>query len=107
MRSKNVSLTAVLTMAVGMVLLGMTVIVSPVQAGSNDSHGQSYYAGLSCNQLWYERNKIFAAAGLCFKSERAISVFGTRCFPPYGELPDFRREVVREILGYEQAKGCR
>jgi hypothetical protein len=30
----------------------------------------------SCDRLWFERNQIFANAGYCFKSRRAISVFG-------------------------------
>ena len=75
-------------------------------AGSDSSHGQSYYAGLSCDKLWYERNKIFADAGYCFNSERGIAAFGNRCYPPYGELPAHKREVVREIRHYESVKGC-
>jgi hypothetical protein len=96
-----------LTMAAVLGFSGATLYALPARAGTNETQDQSYYAGLSCNQLWYERNKIFAAAGFCFMSDRAISVFGTRCFPPYGELPDYRRNLVHEILGYEQAKGCR
>jgi YARHG domain-containing protein len=36
--------------------------------------------GLTCDELWYERNSIFKAAGYCFKTPRAISAFGnSRC----------------------------
>jgi hypothetical protein len=33
-------------------------------------------SGLTCDELWYERNSIFKAAGYCFKTPRAISAFG-------------------------------
>lgn len=107
MKSMIRNLHKALTVAGGLGVVCSMLYGSAAIAGSAASSGQSYYAGLSCDQLWYERNKIFAAAGLCFKSDRGIEVFGTRCFPPYGELPNYKREVVSEILSYERAKGCR
>ena len=35
-------------------------------AGDDTNSGTNYYAGLSCGQLWLERNKIFASKGHCF-----------------------------------------
>ena len=77
-----------------------------VQAGDNSGMGQSYYAGLSCGQLWYERNRIFAAAGYCFTTPRALRVFGPRCYPPYGRLAPHRKAVVNEIRYWERRRGC-
>ena len=37
---------------------------------------QQQLSDLSCDQLWLARNRIFKAAGFCFKSPRAISAFG-------------------------------
>lgn len=75
-------------------------------AGDDGELGQSYYAGLSCGQLWYQRNKIYADAGQCFKTKRARAVFGPRCYAPYGKLNAQWRSVVKEIRFYERRKGC-
>ncbi|MGH1417971.1 MAG: YARHG domain-containing protein [Hyphomicrobiaceae bacterium] len=80
--------------------------IKPVHAGDDGELGTSYYAGLSCRQLWYERNSIFASRGQCFKTKRARSVFGKGCFPPYGKLPSNLRNVVKEIRSWERRKGC-
>ena len=40
----------------------------------------------SCEGLRHERNRVFAEAGYCFKSDRGLQAFGLACFPPYGEL---------------------
>jgi len=60
----------------------------------------------SCGDLWYERNKIYARNGYCFKTERAISVFGDGCFPPYGRLSGWEKERVDEIQMMEARRGC-
>lgn len=75
-------------------------------AGDDLSSGQNYYAGLNCSQLWYERNRIFATYGYCFKSREAINAFGPACFPPYGKLPSNLRSVVKEIKAWERRRGC-
>jgi hypothetical protein len=62
---------------------------------------------MSCSELWYARNAIYAEAGYCFKTDRAISVFGRRCHPPYGELRGWERRRVEEIQYWEARKGCR
>ena len=64
------------------------------------------YGNLSCGQLWYERNAIFAQYGYCFKTQQAINTFGRRCYPPYGNLPASAQRRVNEITAWEQRKGC-
>ncbi len=61
---------------------------------------------LSCGQLWYERNAIFARFGYCFQTEQAINTFGPACFPPYGKLPPNAQSRVNEIIAWERRKGC-
>jgi hypothetical protein len=60
----------------------------------------------SCEQLWHARNSIFAAAGHCFKTPRAIAVFGTRCHPPYGQLSRAQEARVNAIKSQERQLGC-
>ena len=57
--------------------------------------------GDRCTDLWQRRNSIYASFGYCFRTARAISVFGRSCFRPYGRLPpDAAREVARlQALG--------
>jgi hypothetical protein len=64
------------------------------------------YRRMSCSELWYERNEIYAQYGYCFKTPRAIREFGRGCFPPYGRLPRHAREQVDEIVYWERRKGC-
>jgi len=64
------------------------------------------YGEMSCDQLWFARNVIYAAKGYCFKSKRALSVFGTRCFPPYGKLTGAEQDQVGIIEQWERSKGC-
>ncbi|MCW2275194.1 YARHG domain-containing protein [Rhodoblastus acidophilus] len=63
-------------------------------------------AGMSCGELWYARNKIYARNGYCFKTPRAISVFGEGCFPPFGRLSGWEKDRVDEIQMWEARKGC-
>lgn len=76
------------------------------QAGDDSGSGQNYYAGLTCQQLWYERNAIFARQGYCFENPRAIAVFGKGCKPPFGQLPSNLQSVVNEIKAWENKRGC-
>jgi hypothetical protein len=59
-----------------------------------------------CDQLWHARNGIFAEAGHCFKSSRAIAVFGRRCYPPYGRLSATQEARVNSIAAEESRLGC-
>jgi hypothetical protein len=62
--------------------------------------------GESCDQLWQARNSIFAEAGHCFKTSRAIAVFGARCYPPYGRLTGAQQARVNSIIAEERRLGC-
>lgn len=63
-------------------------------------------AGMSCDQLWYARNAIYARKGFCFRTARAQDVFGPGCFPPYGRLNRSEREQVNELQYWERRRGC-
>ena len=63
-------------------------------------------AALSCGQLWYERNAIYAQFGYCFQTEQAINTFGRGCNPPYGRLPGWAEARVAAIQAWERRKGC-
>ena len=63
--------------------------------------------GMSCDDLWYARNQIYAAKGYCFKTRRARAVFGAGCYPPYGRLNRGEQSRVNRIKQAEQRWGCR
>lgn len=63
-------------------------------------------AGMSCRELWYARNAIYARKGYCFKTERGRAAFGPGCFPPYGALSGWERDRVNELQYWEREKGC-
>jgi hypothetical protein len=65
---------------------------------------------MSCGDLWYRRNEIFARNGYCFKTDRAIRAFGNRgCrFYVEGDVPMSRaeREEVGILRAIERRRGC-
>ena len=87
-------------------LLGAVLSVSPgLMAGNVSALAQSYQ-NMSCGDLWYARNAIYAEAGYCFKTARARSVFGPGCFPPHGKLSRSQQRQVDLITAQERRKGC-
>jgi hypothetical protein len=64
------------------------------------------YRSMSCDELWYARNAIYADKGYCFETARARRVFGRACFPPYGELNRWEQQEVDEIKYWERRRGC-
>ena len=64
------------------------------------------YSNMSCGQLWYARNRIYADAGYCFKTSRARRTFGAGCFAPYGRLSGYAKERVEQIKSWEAQLGC-
>ena len=62
--------------------------------------------GLSCSKLWFERNKIYADNGFCFKTARARRQFGAGCFAPFGRLTGFAKRRVQRIQQLERINGC-
>jgi hypothetical protein len=67
-------------------------------------------AAFPCDELWAERNAVYAEAGYCFKTPRAIRAFGNAgC--KYDDLADVPlsardRAKVADILRQEQANRC-
>jgi Domain of unknown function (DUF4424)/YARHG domain len=83
----------------------------PESAGvQNVPSGQTDVAALTCNQLWYQRNSIFKAAGYCFQSARAISIFGKAActYKNVSDVPlsDRDRQVINIIQQAERMKHC-
>ena len=64
------------------------------------------FSAMSCSQLWYARNAIYAQNGYCFKTARARSVFGPGCFPPFGKLSGYEQQQISNIQYWEGRKGC-
>ncbi len=71
---------------------------------------QDDLSSMSCGDLWNRRNEIFARNGYCFKTDRAIRVFGNQgCrFYVEGDVPMSRaeREEVEFIRAIERRRGC-
>jgi hypothetical protein len=63
-------------------------------------------AYMSCEELWFKRNEIYARNGYCFETDRARAVFGDGCFPPYGRLSGWEKRRVQELQRWERRKGC-
>ncbi len=63
-------------------------------------------APLSCERLWYNRNAIYARKGYCFRTERELEVFGSKCFRPYGKLTNREQRQVNNIRRQERRQGC-
>ncbi len=67
-------------------------------------------AAFPCDELWAERNAVYAEAGYCFKTPRAIRAFGNAgC--KYDDLADVPlsardRAKVANIVRQEQANRC-
>lgn len=85
---------------------GVLFVAAAIGAGTLPVAAQNYYA-MSCDDLWYARNAIYAEKGYCFKTPRAQAVFGPRCYPPYGQLSPYEQQQVSAITQTERAKGCR
>ncbi len=67
-------------------------------------------AAFPCDELWGERNAIYAEAGYCFKTQRAIAAFGRAdCrFSDIRDVPLLARDraKIAEIVADERRSGC-
>jgi hypothetical protein len=85
-------------------LIPLSTVSVPIPAMAQN------YWGMSCGDLWYQRNAIYARNGFCFKTERAISVFGNaNCrFYNEGDVPmsSYERQQIQIIVSVERQKGC-
>ncbi|MGY2047124.1 YARHG domain-containing protein [Methylobacterium sp. JK268] len=63
-----------------------------------------------CEELWFQRNRIFKEAGYCFRTPRGIRAFGNAgcSYDDEGDVPlsARQREVVTEIRRAERMLGC-
>lgn len=93
-----------------LILVALAVVLGgyALQEAADEVQAQSRSVRhMSCEQLWYARNEIYAEKGFCFKTQRARAVFGRGCFPPYGRLTPREQRRVSEIEQMEFRKGCR
>lgn len=71
---------------------------------------RAFLAAQGCDELWYERNRIYKEAGYCFRTPRGIRAFGNAgC--SYDDERDVplsarQRETVAQIRRTERAIGC-
>ena len=65
----------------------------------------------SCSVLWEVRNNIYKENGYCFRTARAISVFGNAgCeYDDVMQVPlnGIERQNIATIQRVEKSKGCR
>ena len=63
---------------------------------------------MTCDQLWFERNSLYQNNGYCFKSDRAIAIFGNRgCWVQNERAVQFtptERARIEQIMQLERAK---
>lgn len=82
-------------------------VVTPDATGSI---GPQELSAFNCDQLWLKRNSIFKAAGYCFHSPQAISVFGNAGCAHDSEydlpLSDRDRETINILQEVERMKRC-
>jgi|GEM_PF-803702 len=88
------------------VAMVMTVAVVSGDAAQSDAQAQPV-ASMTCSQLWYARNTIYANKGYCFSTARGRAAFGPGCFPPYGRLNRAEQRRVSNIKRMEGMRGCR
>jgi hypothetical protein len=93
------------------------LILSPAQPESNDIPSSPSntdismnIAVLNCDQLRYQRNNIYKAAGYCFRTLRGISTFGNAgCrYDDQRNVPlsDRDRQAINAIQQLERMKHC-
>ncbi|WP_319410257.1 YARHG domain-containing protein [uncultured Cohaesibacter sp.] len=92
-----------------MILAAGILLMAPllgISAFSNPAKAQAY-RNMTCGELWYARNAIYARQGYCFKTVRARQVFGPRCYEPWGRLTPAQQRRVDQIIYWERYYGCR
>ena len=90
------------------ILTAITVSTFGILSATTETvQAQSAYRNMSCGQLWYARNNIYARNGHCFKTRRGRRAYGRNCFPPFGRLSRWERRKVQRIIRWERRNGCR
>jgi hypothetical protein len=82
------------------------VLSGVVAMGASAPAGAQPARGFSCEQLWRQRNAIYARAGHCFTTDRGRATFGEGCSPPYGRLSGAESREVQRIRRQERMNGC-
>ena len=104
----------------GAAWLAMSATTTPASAHDNcyevigcphkDLFNRSDLRQLSCQNLWYVRNRVYDDHGYCFKTPKAIREFdNSDCYVRNAARLDLnRREVqnISRIRQVEQRKGC-
>jgi YARHG domain len=79
----------------------------PVVTSARAGDGPEFW---DCEALWQNRNQIYKDAGYCFRTSRAIRVFGNAgCqydnlnFVP---LSPVQRREIADIQRYERVRSC-
>ncbi|MEZ5924733.1 MAG: YARHG domain-containing protein [Hyphomicrobiaceae bacterium] len=105
---QNTVVTALLAAAALTAGTGSALAGDPVADAHVAYLGKTHFKHASCDDLWFYRNQIFAEAGYCFKTSRAISTFGNDgCVSgSYSILNIYERANVNMLRSVEQAKGC-
>ena len=106
MKQIRLSLSAIVA-AFGLTLLLPFATIPGTELSFTTSAQAQAYRNMSCGELWYARNAIYARKGYCFKTRRARSVFGPRCYPPFGRLTGSEQRRVNQIVRWERYYGCR
>ncbi len=76
-------------------------------AAALPAHAQSLRA-MSCYDLWYERNRIYAENGYCFSTPLARDTFaGYECWTRDPDLTPNERNYVAAIQREERRRGCK
>lgn len=90
--------------------LAIAVALTCLDGAVTSASAQNELWSLSCGDLWYRRNAIYARNGYCFKTDRAMRVFGNENCRFYQErdipMSQAEREEVEIIRSIEQQKGC-
>ncbi len=83
------------------------IMLFPVLAPAIAGDGPEFWG---CEELWQNRNQIYKDAGYCFRTARAIRVFGNAgCqydnlnFVP---LSPVQRREIADIQRYENRRNC-
>ena len=64
-------------------------------------------AQVSCYDLWYERNLVFAENGYCFQTDLAQRTFAEfECWTRNPALSTYEQRRIDEIRDEERRRGC-
>lgn len=104
---KTHSFLSVLLLTTGFFISSSLFSNSESELGFTNAAKAQGYQYMTCGELWYARNAIYAQQGYCFKTRRARQTFGPRCYAPWGRLTASQQRRVNLIQRWERRYGCR